>query len=96
LGGAEIQLHKQTWLTRLHAQPTSNMFTYLQYLLNAQLVYLFSGFSYIHAPNGSQPGRLEFSILAKSWILLSSIGMPLTVDPVLYFDHLHGLLDTTQ
>ena len=40
----EIQLHKQTWLTRLHALPTSNMLINLQYLLNAQPVYLFSGF----------------------------------------------------
>jgi len=33
-------------LTRLHARPTSNMLTYLQYLLNAQPIHLFSGFSY--------------------------------------------------
>jgi len=51
----EIQLHKQTWLTRLHALPTSNMLINLQYLLNAQPVYLFSGFSYLRAPNGSEP-----------------------------------------
>jgi len=51
----KIQLHKQTWVTCLHALPTANMLINLQYLLNAQPVYLFSRFSYLHVPNGSQP-----------------------------------------
>ena len=50
------------------------MFTYLQYLLNAQLVYLFSGFSYLHmVPSLVAIPRATNNQTAKKFIIFTIV-----------------------